>query len=271
MQEKYNNAYNTPIWPARLHIFEFEDQSWYPDFLRQILTKYLLFFESSSQVYHNAYAKLAQLLEGDEEFIDLCSGSGGPTLHFLEYCKANKIKPPNITLTDKFPSPNNTNTPGITYYSESVDARNVPEHLIGTRTLFTSFHHFQRNDASAILQNAINRNEKIAIFEFTNRTLVGLAIMTFIVPMYIYFVMLTLRPFSIQRILLTFVIPILPFTIWWDGVVSHLRTYTPKELSEIFTELDGAENYSIEAGVLPAFGQAPPVTYFVAKPNEPQV
>jgi hypothetical protein len=42
----------------------------------------------------------------------------------------------------------------ITVHSTPVDARRVPRELRGTRTLFTSFHHFSPDDARAVLRDA---------------------------------------------------------------------------------------------------------------------
>jgi len=39
------------------------------------------------------------------------------------------------------------------------------------------------------------------------------------------------------QILFTYVVPILPLLIFWDGLVSQLRTYSVQELEE-FTSLD---------------------------------
>ena len=38
-----------------------------------------------------------------------------------------------------------------------------------------------------------------------------------------------IRPFRWSRLFWTYVIPLVPLTCWWDGVVSQLRAYTPAE------------------------------------------
>ena len=42
---------------------------------------------------------------------------------------------------------------------------NVPESLNGFRTLFSSFHHFRPEQARAILANAMEKKQAIAVFE----------------------------------------------------------------------------------------------------------
>ena len=36
-----------------------------------------------------------------------------------------------------------------------------------------------------------------------------------------------IRPFTLSRILWTYLLPLVPLTCWWDGIVSQLRAYTP--------------------------------------------
>ena len=46
-----------------------------------------------------------------------------------------------------------------------------------------------------------------------------------------------IRPFRWSRLLWTYLIPIIPLVLLFDGVVSCLRTYRPQELREIVENL----------------------------------
>ena len=44
------------------------------------------------------------------------------------------------------------------------------------------------------------------------------------------------RPVSWQQLLFTYVIPILPLTIAWDGAISNARTYTLQDLDTLLPD-----------------------------------
>jgi hypothetical protein len=55
-----------------------------------------------------------------------------------------------------------------------------------------------------------------------------------------------IRPFKIGRIIFTYLIPIVPLFVLWYGIVSSLRTYSVKEMKELFRNLNGTETYNWE-------------------------
>ena len=55
-----------------------------------------------------------------------------------------------------------------------------------------------------------------------------------------------IRPFKFGRILFTYLIPIVPLFILWDGIVSSLRTYSIKEMNGLVKNLNNTENYDWE-------------------------
>ena len=73
-----------------------------------------------------------------------------------------------------------------------------------------------------------------------------------------------MRPFSWRRLVFTYLAPLLPLAIWWDGVVSNLRAYSVVELRELTRELNGPE-YAFEAGELPAGPVT--ITWLVGRPR----
>ena len=42
-----------------------------------------------------------------------------------------------------------------------------------------------------------------------------------------------MRPFLCRRLLWTYLVPLVPLTCFWDGLVSQLRAYTPAELGQL--------------------------------------
>jgi hypothetical protein len=140
----------------------------------------------------------------------------------------------------------------------------VPGELQGFRTMFTSFHQFPPEEARAILQNAVDAGQGIGIFEITRRTPSTIALMFPWAFMQFLFTPL-IRPFRWSRLFWTYVVPIIPLVLLFDGVVSCLRTYRPQELREIISELSGIE-YQWELGVHSSGSGRPPITYLIGHP-----
>jgi hypothetical protein len=55
------------------------------------------------------------------------------------------------------------------------------------------------------------------------------------------------RPFTLWRLLLTYVVPVAVPLILWDGIVSCLRSYTPDELRELTRGLE-SDGYRFHIG-----------------------
>jgi len=125
----------------------------------------------------------------------------------------------------------------VVFYQESVNAMSVPPELKGPRTMFTSFHHFSPDQARAILQNAVEAREGVGIFEITRRAPFTIGFM-FVWVFILWACTPWIRPFRWSRLLWTYLVPIVPFLLLFDGVVSCLRTYRPQELREIVDKLD---------------------------------
>ena len=59
-----------------------------------------------------------------------------------------------------------------------------------------------------------------------------------------------IRPVRLTRLLLTYLLPVVPFCTWWDGMVSCLRAYTPDELTRMVASLPD-NDYVWDIGRLP--------------------
>ena len=73
-----------------------------------------------------------------------------------------------------------------------------------------------------------------------------------------------IRPFRWSRLVFTYIVPIAPLLIFWDAVVSCLRSYQPDELRRLVEALEGPP-YSWEMGRLSSC--VPAITYFVGYPS----
>ncbi len=237
----------------RIHLFEFEDLHWFPDFLRNYMTDFLQFLTNKTKLFKPVIPILENGISKseDNQIIDLGSGGGGGLLWI-----SNELQKTNsdlkIFMTDLYP-----NIPAFEYtkqqgnnfeyISTSVDARNIPNNLKGLRTQFLSLHHFKPKDAKKILQNAVDTDQNIAIFEGQERSLASIFAMIFS-PVTVLFVTPFIKPFSFGRIFFTYFIPLVPLFVFWDGIVSSLRTYSVSEMEDLVNGLDKKEEYNWEIG-----------------------
>jgi hypothetical protein len=261
----------------RVQFIELHEQPWFPSSLRDEITDALQFGLNLLKTYAPIAPLLQKALDstGSRSVVDMCSGSGGPWLDLSRELQSQLLQgnPPSqvshIWLTDKYPNLSALENAGavsenrITYYPDSVDAMKVPSELKGFRTMFSSFHHFSPEEARAILQNAVDAGEGIAIFESTRRAPLTVGLM-FAWSLMLFVCTPWIRPFRWSRLLWTYLVPIIPLVLLFDGVVSCLRTYRPRELRAIVDELAASE-YQWEIGEL-ANGRVP-VTYLIGYPR----
>lgn len=239
----------------RIHLFEFEDQQWFPTFLRNYGTDFLQFLSNKTKMYKPIISIIEKGIKesNTNQIIDLGSGGGGGLIWLNKELKKNNPQL-KILLTDYFPNLSafeytKNQSDNFDYIKTPVDARNVPKELKGLRTQFLSLHHFKPIDAKKILQNAVDSDSSIAIFEAQERSIASLIAM-FFSPLTVLFTAPFIRPFKLGRIIFTYLIPIVPLFVWWDGIVSSLRTYSVKEMNELVKSLDNNENFNWEIGKL---------------------
>lgn len=233
---------------GRIHLFEFEDQQWFPSFLRNYGTDFLQFLSNKAKIYKPIVPILEKGLKDSNtnQILDLASGGGGGLLWLNSELK-KRIPELKILLTDYYPNIpafeyTKAKTDNIDFIATSIDAKNVPDSLKGLRTQFLSLHHFRPKDAVKILQNAVNSSTAIAVFEAQERSVPSILAMIFS-PLSVLFTTPFIRPFKIGRIIFTYLIPIVPLFVLWDGIVSCLRTYSVKEMESLVNQLEHRDRF----------------------------
>jgi len=255
----------------RLHLFELEDQSWFPVVVRDLATDYLHFVENTFELHRPVVPLLGTALRESRtnHVLDLCSGGAGPVPALQKALSADGLAI-RFTLTDRFPNVPAFEraagqSPGaIDFVADPVDARAVGS-LAGFRTLFNSFHHFRPADAIAVLRDAACRRQPIGIFEVPDRRLRVLLPLLFLTPFIVLLATPFIRPFRWRRLLWTYLVPLVPLTCWWDGVVSTFRAYTPTELEQLAASA-GAEGYQWRAGRVPIGSVPGRLTFLIGYP-----
>lgn len=238
----------------RVHLFEFNDQAWLPQFMTAWMTRVMRLGHEESKDGNVWAPKLLELIQrsGHTRVVDLCSGGGGPVLQLARTLKEGHGIDIHVTLTDLFPnlqSATEINQRGenVEYITDSVSATNVPNSLTGIRTAFSGLHHLRPDMAFALLKNAFDNRQYIFLGETTCRTVRSIETYVWAVP---YFFDATMRIDStrLQRFF-ALRVPILPLMLGWDNVVSCLRTYSSRELVE-FTNRLSSSDYCWEVGSL---------------------
>jgi hypothetical protein len=257
--------------------FEIHDHPWFPGFLRDVVTDSLEAVWNTTGVYRPIVPRLREALRatGSNSVIDLCSGGGGPWPGLRDEVAAGV--PLTVRLTDRYPnarllarltgSASSADSAvsgprGITAQMEPVDARAVPAELRGFRTVFSAFHHFDPDVARAILTDAFARRKGIAIFEGARRNAWTMTA-TIAVPFLALREAALARPARFSRILWTWILPVVPFVLWIDGILSCLRSYSLNDLRELIAGL-AAPDYTWQVG--DERGGRVPIRYLIGTP-----
>ncbi len=217
------------------------------DFLRFMITKL--------GAYQAALPLLQELLERTQQqhITDLCAGAGGGIARVQRELSQQMGTTVQVTLSDLYPNIasyrylQQASNGALDFIPEPVDATAVPSHIKGVRTIFSSFHHFPPQVAKAILHHAASSRAAIGIFEGASKSWLELLLLWTVFPVIILLATPFIKPFRFSRLFFTYIIPLIPLGILWDGTVSLLRIYTPQMLQQMAQEV-AVPGYTWRAG-----------------------
>ena len=221
----------------RVELFEIHDQPWFPDFLRREVLDALQMILERTDAYRPIARRLREALNcsGAREVVDLFSGAGGPWPSLAQLFQNEGAPPVDVLLTDKFPSASsggsaeNPRSNGISFLHRPVDATAIPENLQGFRTIFSSFHHFNPEQAGRFLRDSAARGQGVGVFEVASRH--AFTILTILaIPLADWLFTPFRLPFRWSRVFWTYVIPIVPLVLLVDGLISCMRAYSLADL-----------------------------------------
>ncbi len=240
----------------RRHLFEFEDLPWFPEFIRNYITDFLRTVAEKFNMFGPVIPTINELVSRSENgsLVDLASGGGGQWRTLIP--RILSAHPDfQLFLTDKYPNIPALNRVRqdfpevVNIESESIDATCVSKQRSGARTLFLSLHHFKPDLATEIFRDAVASNTPIAVFEAQQRNLEHVIRFSFS-PLMSWILTPFIRPFSWGRLLFTYLLPIVPLVILWDGVVSVYRTYTLEETEEMARNADPDQKFRWESELI---------------------
>jgi hypothetical protein len=255
----------------RVQLVELHDQPWFPGLFRDYVTESVQLFLNAGNLYRPVVHLLRKALEAarTRKIVDLCSGAGGPWPWLSQMDELARPSPVEVCLTDKFPNAAalqraKGSSARIQVYAIPVDATQLPESLKGFRTMFTSFHHFPPPEARAILSDAVQKQQGIGIFEAPGRRL-STILLVCLIPFGYLLLAPFMRPFRWSRLFWTYLLPVIPFVVWFDGIVSCLRAYSTAELRELTQGISSAQ-YRWEIGEEKGKTLPARVTYLIGYP-----
>jgi hypothetical protein len=257
----------------RRQLVELEDLSWFPRSVRDGGTDWLAFMFTNAKPFAPIAPKIRAAMNatGTTNVLDLCSGGGGPWMTLVH--ELARSGPVNVELSDLFPNvrafkaQQERSGGRLGYRKEPVDVTDVPSGLDGVRTLFNAFHHFPPETAASIIEDAVRKRRAIAIFEGINHRGAGLLFMPLQLPAIL---LLTpfVRPFRWSRLFLTYVLPLIPFLVLFDGTMSMLRLYLEDELRELVARVPDADTFDWDIGTTAVMPGGLGLLHLVGIPKE---
>ena len=262
----------------RLQLFEFNDESWVPESLRDTIVETL----SRSLHWGGFLRPLAPVLDaflseaGTHDVLDLCAGAAGPALILSREGERLGLKPPRFLMTDLDPrisiwaEAKRQRPSNIDFVSEPVDATRISPLLSKgrARTIINAFHHFEPDRASKILRDAVESEAPIFVSECFERDPRG-AFPLIPIGIPSLFATPLLSPCDrIEKALWTWLTPVGLATGGWDAIVSTLRIYSESELRELVAPFGGAYEWTYGTYDYPFGGRG---CYFHGLPKRKEV
>lgn len=261
----------------RYQLFEFEDLHWFPDWVRQHMTLFIVAVHRALDTPSMIAPLVARALRTTRHraIVDLCSGGSGPMIELTRRLKAKPgMQDLSVTLTDLYPNRtaadavNTLGVPGLRYDLEPVDAGNVAADHAGVRTMICSMHHMPPPVARRIVADAHAKRQPLCVFEISDNS-APIQLWWLALPFaFLMTLALTpmIRPMTWKQLVFTYVIPILPILVAWDGAASNARTYSQDDMRELVQGLD-APDYEWEIGVLKKDGYPGGMAYMLGLPR----
>jgi len=220
-------------------------------------------------------------------FVDFCSGAGGPTPYIEKEVNKRSVtalkeraqrngqlhargigealgEGVHFVMTDIHPhlsawSAASKKSSHLHYLSTSVDAANAPKNIVELanvphadekkvfRLFSLAFHHFPDPLAISILRNTLETSDGFAIFELQGRDVGNLFTIACMWPL-LFAGSWWWFWGQWEHLFYTYIIPIVPFVVVFDGFVSCLRTRRDGEVMELVKRAGGVEGWRFEMG-----------------------
>lgn len=240
---------------------ELEDQSWFPAALREQQTAYIGWMVQAFGIYRNLPPVVSRLAEAQGGMVtDLGSGSGGP---LISLAKDPQLRDVSFLLTDKFPQPVAGLPMNCAYHRASLDAVNPVPTATGLVTMFNALHHFNKAQRDEMVRRLMLNGRSFMAAEILAPSIIDVLRIFMATTLGQLLLAPFVRPFSVLRLLLTYVLPVNLLTITWDGLASVSRGLQKKDWDHLIIQ---AQKTGARARVIRTGRWFAPVTVFICEP-----
>jgi len=220
---------------------ELEDYPWFPSYLRKMQLEYVGWISVQLKLYRPVLKEIIKF--PSNQWIDLASGSGWPAL----YLQKNASHQIQYTLSDLYPDSVSNEV------KKQVGVEREPLNLIDFQpetgkqySLFNAFHHLSAAQQKQLIKKMKEAKASCIIAEVLEPSLLSFIQVTLASFIVQPFTAWAIRPFSILRMITTYLIPIQLFTVAWDGWLSVVKSKNINQYKELLSGFNDNQ-YSIEA------------------------
>ena len=231
----------------RLHLWEFNECQFMPQFLRREYSS-LLSSLLAPAYRKSAYSLLKVMKRTDTwSILDIGSGDGDYWKPIADELAGLTTEWFKVSCSDKYWIEQNsagiqtTSSFVLERESEPIDAMRFPVRKYGLVTCFSLLHQLRPSDARTFIHDVVSAGNSLVVFEVADRSFKSL-IAIFASWLALFFFIPFIKPFSFGRFVFFYLIPILSLAYLWDAIISQLRAYTDAEVRELSSNLDDLDN-----------------------------
>lgn len=223
----------------RRHFPQFTSTKWFPIFLTQNIHEFMTWFVNKVNAAQPFMPVIEEGLQQADRIvvIDKKCGAGFETV--------DRLIDDNIKRV-------------------FVNAENFTASEEGLYLSVNSFHQFSVDEAKDILKQISQNKQPVVIVEGNNDSLWQVFGMTVIVPFTVLLTAPFVKPFRFERIIFTYLIPVLPFVTFFDGFMALFKLYAPKDLDELTSSIQ-TEGYNWRSGKMDN-GRGGKIIYLIGYP-----
>jgi hypothetical protein len=225
---------------GRWRLFEFHESPWVPRAIGESVVEVLgltMRLGGISAALATPYRSLVTL-SGARQVLELASGSGETSTHLHALARFDAGSDITLSLSDLTPRTEHWATLGerfsvpVCFVDVPVDATAVPAAIGAGRVwmLLNAFHHLEVDQATAMLERAVQSGKGVFISENFGASVLA-TLPCGVVGMLAALLnpLLTKRD-RVLKASLTYLLPVIPLVVAWDGLVSAMRMHRPADV-----------------------------------------
>lgn len=240
---------------GRKQAFQFTSQPWFPSFLRKQVDEFLDFMVRLPRANRPFLPLFDELLAHSKArvVVGFDGQDGGGLAHIASEVGGPRNAELSVVLADERWSPARVERveelAARPVEVLTCPAREAAERFKGrgVGVYINSFHRLGRGEDRAALAELVNRDLDVFIGEGNNNSLWQVVGMTVFVPVLMFLFTPLVKPFRLSRLFFTYLVPVIPFVVVWDGLAALFRLHRPEDF-EALAKSVGRSDYVWKAG-----------------------